>query len=60
MEAPLGSIGVGIIGCEGMGRSHALAYKTNPRARIICVADTDKVRAKVLAEEVKAEECSAR
>jgi len=56
MEASSRSIGVGVIGCGGMGRSHALAFKTDPRARIICVADTDRERAKALAEEVKAEE----
>jgi len=48
------SVRIGIIGCGGMGHAHATAYRSDARARIIAVADTDRSRAQALAEKLGA------
>ncbi len=41
---------VGLIGCGGMGNSHANYYKSNPRTELVAVADINEELAKNLAE----------
>ena len=42
---------VGIIGCGGMGRSHASAYTQNPATTLVAATDIRQESAKKLAEE---------
>ncbi len=42
---------VGIIGCGGMGRNHAIAYAKNPATKIVSVMDIRPESAKKLAQE---------
>ena len=42
---------VGIIGCGGLGRSHASAYTRNPATTLVAATDIRQESAKKLAEE---------
>ena len=42
---------VGIVGCGGMGRSHAKAYDNNPATKVVAVADVHQESAEKLASE---------
>jgi len=42
---------VGIIGCGGMGKSHASTYTQNPATRLVAAMDIRPESAKKLAEE---------
>ena len=42
---------VGIVGCGGMGRSHAKAYDNNPTTKVVAVADVHQESAEKLASE---------
>ena len=42
---------VGIIGCGGMGKSHASTYTQNPTTRLVAAMDIRPESAKKLAEE---------
>ena len=47
---------VGVIGCSGQGRNHALGYKLDGRAQVVGIAAASNLdRAKKLAGEVGAE-----
>jgi len=47
---------VGVIGCSGQGRNHALGYKLDGRAQVVGIAAASNLdRAKKLADEVGAE-----
>ena len=41
----------GLIGCGMWGRTHAIAYRAHPKARLVAVYDLDHGKAKALAEE---------
>ncbi|MGQ9609908.1 MAG: Gfo/Idh/MocA family protein [bacterium] len=43
---------VGIIGCGGMGRSHAIYYKNNPRTELVALMDNNFDAAKKLGNEL--------
>ena len=44
---------VGVVGCNGIGTTHATAHSLDPLAKLVAVCDVIKERADVLAEKLK-------
>jgi predicted dehydrogenase len=54
-----GTLRVGIVGCGGIARSHARAYRRSPRVTVVGVVDIVPERATALAAELGTTACSS-
>jgi predicted dehydrogenase len=52
-------VGIVLVGCGGIGRSHAAAIAALPEARLVATVDVDEERARQFAEQFRAETFAA-